>query len=122
MPTGLAPTIAGHRRVFCCHEATLTGRHAPNSLEAVAECVAAAVPRLEVDVRFLADDGMLVFHDSWFDTATDGEGAVSTHDTAATRRIRSNRFGTTLPCSRRLSTSSVTARPSSRSTSSSCAR
>jgi len=97
MPSGLAPTIAGHRRVLCCHEATLTGRHAPNSLEAVAECVAAGVPRLEVDVRFLADDGMLVFHDSWFDAATDGEGAVSTHDTAATRRIRVKRFGTTLP-------------------------
>ena len=97
MAVDLAPVVAGARRVFCCHEATLTGRHARNSLEAVAECVAAGVPRLEVDVRFLADDGMLVFHDSWFDAMTDAEGAVSTFDTAATRRIRTTPHGSTLP-------------------------
>ena len=60
----LAPTIGGRRRVFCCHSATLSGRVSPNSLEAVRECVAAGVPRLEIDVQFLADDAMAIFHDS----------------------------------------------------------
>lgn len=97
MHLDLAPIVAGRRRVFACHAATLTRRHAPNSLEAVAECVAAGAPRIEIDVRFLSDDGMLVFHDATFDHATDGAGSVSDLDTAAARRIRSHRAGTTLP-------------------------
>lgn len=70
----LAPNIGGKRRVFCCHSATLSGRFSPNSLEAVKECVAAGVPRLEIDVQFLADDAMAIFHDSTF--AARGEGPV----------------------------------------------
>lgn len=62
----LAPTVGGQRRVFCCHSATLSGRHSPNSLEAVRECARARVPRLEIDVQFLADDAMAIFHDAAF--------------------------------------------------------
>lgn len=70
----LAPTIGGQRRVFCCHSATLSGRFSPNSLEAVKECVAAGVPRLEIDVQFLADDAMAIYHDPSF--PADAEGRV----------------------------------------------
>lgn len=72
----LSPTLAGRRRVFCCHGATLSGRFPPNSLEAVDECVSAAVPRLEVDVRFMADDSMLIFHDGSLEGSTNGTGKV----------------------------------------------
>ena len=58
LPERLSPIIAGRRRVFCCHSATLSTNFAPNSLAAVRECVDAGVPRLEIDVQFLADDGM----------------------------------------------------------------
>lgn len=62
----LAPNVGGMRRVFCCHSATISGRFSPNSLEAVKECVAAGVPRLEIDVQFLADDAMAIYHDPSF--------------------------------------------------------
>lgn len=67
LPERLSPIIAGRRRVFCCHSATLSTNFAPNSLAAVRECVDAGVPRLEIDVQFLADDGMLIFHDGSFE-------------------------------------------------------
>ncbi|MFN8616218.1 MAG: hypothetical protein U0837_03910 [Dehalococcoidia bacterium] len=68
----LAPTIGGQRRVFCCHSATLSGRFSPNSLQAVKECVAAGVPRLEIDVQFLADDAMAIHHDPSFSAHAQG--------------------------------------------------
>ncbi|MGE0600850.1 MAG: glycerophosphodiester phosphodiesterase [Dehalococcoidia bacterium] len=72
----LAPVVDGKRRVVCCHSGTLSGRFPPNSLAAVEECVAERVPRLEVDVRFMADDSMLIFHDATLDRATTVAGAV----------------------------------------------
>jgi glycerophosphoryl diester phosphodiesterase len=87
----LAPVVGGKRRVFCCHRATLSGVHVPNSLPAVAECIAALVPRIEIDVRFLADDGMLVFHDAELDDDTTATGLVGALDTAAARRLRFRR-------------------------------
>lgn len=72
----LAPTVAGRVRVFCCHRATLSGRFPPNSLPAIAECVGQRVPRLEIDVRFLADDRMLIFHDPTLDQETTGSGRI----------------------------------------------
>lgn len=84
----LAPRIAGTRRVFCCHSATLSGRHIPNSLPAVQECVAAGVPRLEVDVRFLADDSMLIFHDGELDVETTASGRVDALDRPRAGQVR----------------------------------
>ncbi|MBI5947728.1 MAG: hypothetical protein HY875_06295 [Chloroflexi bacterium] len=88
----LTVTVAGVPRVFCCHMATLSGRFAPNSLPAVKECAAASVPRLEIDVRFLADDSMLVFHDSGLAAATTGSGKVDalTRPEALALRYRSH--------------------------------
>ena len=72
----LSPEVNGRRRVLCCHSARLSGRFPPNSLAAVDECVSARVPRLEVDVRFMADDAMVIMHDSVLDHATTGLGRL----------------------------------------------
>lgn len=72
----LAPEVNGRRRVLCCHSARLSGRFPPNALAAVDECVSARVPRLEVDVRFMADDSMVIMHDSVLDYATTGVGRL----------------------------------------------
>jgi glycerophosphoryl diester phosphodiesterase len=84
----LAPFIDGRRRVFSCHRATLSGRHVPNSLPAVDECVAAGAPRLEIDVRFLADDAMVIFHDGILDHETTGTGKVDALGRAAAAALR----------------------------------
>jgi hypothetical protein len=81
-------TIAGRRRVICCHRATLSGQFPQNSLAAIKECVAAGVPRLEIDVHFLADDGMIVFHGSDLDHHTAVSGRIEDLDTAAARQLR----------------------------------
>lgn len=81
-------TVAGALRTFCCHRATLSGTHHPNSLAAVQDCAAAAAPRIEVDVRFLSDDGMIVFHDDVLDRETEGAGAVELLERAAARSLR----------------------------------
>lgn len=84
----LVPVVGGQRRVFCCHRASLSGRFAPNSLSAIDECLRAAVPRLEIDVRFLADDAMLIFHDAHFEEDTTGTGPVDALDRSAVRSLR----------------------------------
>lgn len=92
----LTVQIAGAGRVLCCHRATLSGRFPANSLPGVAECVAAGVPRLEIDVRYLADDTMLVLHDAGLDRETTGRGpaGVLTRESAASLRLRgSEAFG-----------------------------
>jgi glycerophosphoryl diester phosphodiesterase len=88
LPVELAPVVGSVRRVFCCHRATLSGAHPPNSLEAVVECVEAGAPRLEIDVRFLADDGMLIFHDSRLDPESTGSGPVAELDSPSARLLR----------------------------------
>ena len=75
--TLLRPVISGRERVICCHGATLSGHWAPNALEAIVECAAAGVPRLEVDVRFMADDTMVLLHDDDLAHGTTGAGRVS---------------------------------------------
>ena len=80
--------VHGRRRVICCHRATLSGRFPPNSLAAIEECVEARVPRLEIDVRFLSDDAMLIFHDDLLDRETTGSGPVGALDRATAARLR----------------------------------
>jgi glycerophosphoryl diester phosphodiesterase len=50
--------------------------------------VGAGVPRLEVDVRFLADDTPVVFHDAVLDGDTNATGPVEQLDRAAARSVR----------------------------------
>lgn len=84
----LTPVVAGRRRVLCCHRASLDHSAPPNSLEAVRRCVAASVPRLEIDVRWLADDALLVFHDRDLDAETTGTGPVAALTAADVGSIR----------------------------------
>jgi glycerophosphoryl diester phosphodiesterase len=84
----LQVVIAGRRRVICCHRASLFPGLPPNSVAAVSACVAAGVPRLEIDVRFLADDAMLIFHDDDLAHETTGTGRVGALDTASARALR----------------------------------
>jgi glycerophosphoryl diester phosphodiesterase len=88
VPVDLAPLVGGVRRVFCCHRASFSGSFPPNSLEAVVECVELGAPRLEIDVRFLSDDGMLVFHDSRLDQDSTGSGPVAALDSDSARNLR----------------------------------
>ncbi|PFG74417.1 glycerophosphodiester phosphodiesterase [Tepidiforma thermophila] len=92
----LLPGVAGRQRTICCHSATLSGDHAPNSLEAVQECVAAGVPRLEVDVRFAADDGLVCFHDASLDAQTTGAGRIADHTTLELRALTYRSAGESL--------------------------
>lgn len=80
--------ISGRRRVICCHRATLSGQLPPNSLAAIEECVAARVPRLEIDVRFLTDDGMLIYHDNDLAGETTATGRADALDSSAARKLR----------------------------------
>lgn len=84
----LRPFIAGVERVICCHKAVLSGRHHPNSLNAVLECVRACAPRVEVDVRFLRDDSLIVFHDRDLERETTGYGPVEDLDARSASRVR----------------------------------
>ncbi len=94
----LAPIVMGRRRVFCCHRATCSGRLIPNSLAAIRECVEARVPRLEIDVRFLADDAMLILHDAHLDDETTGTGRVSDLDSSDARALRFTGDPSSGPC------------------------
>ncbi|GIW12885.1 MAG: hypothetical protein KatS3mg062_0324 [Tepidiforma sp.] len=87
LPAALQPTISGRRRVVCCHSAALSAAHAPNGLAAVLVCVEARVPRLEVDVRFAADDTLVCFHDSTLDRLTTGAGRVAEASLLALRAV-----------------------------------
>jgi glycerophosphoryl diester phosphodiesterase len=67
-------------------------------LAAVRECVEAGVPRLEIDVRFLTDDTMVIFHDSELQHETTGHGRVDALDASAARAIRYTRHPDTELC------------------------
>lgn len=74
----LRPAWDGVTRTIACHSADLDGTHVPNSLPAIEACVAAGAPRVEVDLRFLADDTMVVFHDSTLEPLAQGTGELGT--------------------------------------------
>jgi len=94
----LAPVVDGTKRVFCCHMANLDPALPANSLAAVKACVAAAVPRLEIDVRFMADGSMLVFHDATLDRDTDSTGRVEALVRGDVERARFRGFPDHGPC------------------------
>ncbi len=87
-PFHFEPMVLGKRRIICAHRANYSGRYPSNSLAAVAECIEQRVPRLEVDVRFLADDAMLIYHDDRLEAHTTGTGHAETLDRAGARLVR----------------------------------
>ncbi|HEY4669429.1 MAG TPA: glycerophosphodiester phosphodiesterase family protein [Tepidiformaceae bacterium] len=93
----LSPVIAGARRVFCCHRAQLTGNHPPNSLAAIQESVAAGAPRLEIDIRFLADDSLMVVHDRSLPGVSGALERIDVLDRAAAQALHLRATGTQ-PC------------------------
>jgi glycerophosphoryl diester phosphodiesterase len=86
--SSLAPVVLGRERIFCCHRGRLARRWPDNSLAGIRACVSAGVPRLEIDVRFLGDGALLVFHDDRLERETDGSGAPEELDSAAIARVR----------------------------------
>jgi glycerophosphoryl diester phosphodiesterase len=66
----------GRTRTIACHSANIDGQQVPNSLAAVEACLAAAAPRMEVDLRFLADGTMVAFHDADLHPLTDRSGRL----------------------------------------------
>ncbi len=59
-----------------CHMGVLSGKHARNSIEAIAECFEANVGRIEIDIHSLAGDDYVVYHDQRFETHTTHTGAA----------------------------------------------
>jgi glycerophosphoryl diester phosphodiesterase len=72
----LQPCWAGRTRTIACHRADLDAMQVPNSLPAVLAAVAALAPRIEIDLRFLADDAMVVFHDPDLAPLTGAQGLL----------------------------------------------
>ena len=64
-------------------------------MAAIAECVRARVPRLEVDVRFLADDAIALFHDARLEAETFSEGPVARLNREEARAVRLRADGVT---------------------------
>jgi len=85
----LTPMWDGRRRVITCHRADLDSTLAPNSLPAVRAAVAAGAPRIEIDLRFLADDTMVVFHDPDLGPTTTGAGRLDACTWAMLDGVRS---------------------------------
>ncbi len=63
-------------RTIACHSCNIDGQQIPNSLAAVEACITARAPRIEVDLRILADGMLVAFHDASLDALTDGTGRL----------------------------------------------
>ena len=72
-----------------CHMGVLSGKHARNSIEAIAECFEANVARIEIDIHSLEGDDYAVYHDQRFENETTHTGAVggATPDDVRTMRF-----------------------------------
>jgi glycerophosphoryl diester phosphodiesterase len=66
----------GRSRTIACHSSNIDGQQIPNSLGAVRTCLEANAPRIEVDLRLLADGTAVAFHDAALDPSTDGVGRL----------------------------------------------
>ncbi len=62
--------------------------HPPNSLAAIAACLAADAPFIEIDVTALAADDYLLVHDPDLESETSGSGPVSAATAEAARDLR----------------------------------
>ena len=86
---GLRITHGDRSAQLVCHMAVLSGKHARNSIEAIAECLDANVGRIEVDVHSLEGDDYVIFHEYRYETATTYTGAVGG---ATPEDVRAMRF------------------------------
>lgn len=67
----------------------LSGRHRRNTFDALRECFASGVYRLEIDVHSLDGPDYIVFHDRRLEDVTDGRGSIGR---ATPDQVRSIRF------------------------------
>ena len=58
------------------HKAILSGAHAGNTIGAIRESLAAAVPRLEIDIHSLDGPDYAVFHERRLEHETSGAGSI----------------------------------------------
>jgi glycerophosphoryl diester phosphodiesterase len=79
------------------HKAALDGRTPPNSLEAIAACLDANAPFVEIDIMALADADYLLVHDFDLDAETDGSGSVSACSAEAAQALRIRHGGEVTP-------------------------
>src|SRR3990172_12447365 len=88
-PNGLEITHGGRAALLVCHMGVLSGRHARNTIEAIAECFEANAGRIEIDIHSLDGDDYVVYHDQRFETATTHTGAAggATPDDVRTMRF-----------------------------------
>jgi len=69
-------THNGRAALLVCHMGVLSGRYPRNSTEAIRECFAANVGRIEIDIHSLAGPDYLVFHDYRLDAETTHTGSL----------------------------------------------
>lgn len=67
-----------------------------NTLAAFLLALAQGADALETDLRFTADDQLILFHDPTLERTTEGSGAVREHSLAAIQRLRARAPGGTL--------------------------
>lgn len=67
-----------------------------NTLRAFLLALAQGADALETDLRFTADDELILFHDATLDRMTEGHGPVRNHTLAEIRRLRLRKPGGTL--------------------------
>lgn len=78
--------LAGRSVLLKVHMARLSDRHPPNSLAALAECLAAGATWVEIDLSCLADGRFAVLHGPYLDQETTGTGLIRATTTADLRR------------------------------------
>ena len=69
--------VAGRTVTIASHAGSCFGGEIPNARSAIVRCVETCVPRLELDLRFLADDVMVAFHDAVLEHATTASGPLA---------------------------------------------
>jgi glycerophosphoryl diester phosphodiesterase len=79
----MTPNVA-----FTCHSGLLDGAGLPNSLPAIAACLAAGASRVEIDIHSIADGEYLVCHANRLEEATTSHGAVGRLTRADAAKLR----------------------------------
>jgi glycerophosphoryl diester phosphodiesterase len=69
-------TSGGRTALLTAHMGRLSGNYRRNSRAAVEECLAAGVPRIEVDIHSLAGPDYIVAHDRRLEDETTGRGGL----------------------------------------------
>ncbi len=84
--------------VLVCHKGLMDSHaYPPNSLEAIAACLRAGMPAVEIDIVALAEDDYLVVHDWTLENETTGSGLTGACTPAQARALRIRANGQATP-------------------------